>query len=67
MQSNLRNTLLIDLAIAAMLAALVLILAPGLAIVGLLALLVVIVGAVSFVLDLNRGRERSRSGLRSDR
>jgi ABC-type bacteriocin/lantibiotic exporter with double-glycine peptidase domain len=51
-----RNTLLIDAGIAAALAILILVIAPGLAVVGLLALLVVIVCAISFVLDLRRRR-----------
>ena len=51
-----RNTLLIDAGIAALLAILVLVIAPGLAVVGLLALLVVIVCGVSFAFDLRRRR-----------
>jgi hypothetical protein len=53
-----RNTLLIDAGIAAALAIFVLIVAPGLAVVGLLAILVVLVCAVSFGLDARR-RKRS--------
>jgi uncharacterized iron-regulated membrane protein len=57
-----RNTLLIDAGVAAVIAIFVLIVAPGLAIVGLLALLVVVVCAVSFALDLRR---RRRAGART--
>jgi hypothetical protein len=51
--------LLIDAGIAAVMAIFVLIVAPGLAVVGLLAILVVVVCAVSFALD---SRRRKRSG-----
>ncbi len=53
-----RNTLLIDAGIAALLAILVLVIAPGLAVVGLLALLVVVVCVISFAFDLRRRRSR---------
>jgi len=53
-----RNTLLIDAGIAAVLAIVVIVIAPGLAVVGIVALLVVIVCAISFVFDLRRHRSR---------
>jgi len=59
-----RNALLIDAGIAAVLAILVLVIAPGLAVVGLLALLVVIVCAISFVFDLRRRRSHRLSPRR---
>ena len=64
---GLKNALLIDVAIAAALAGLVLIVAPGLAVVGLLALLALIVGGASLVIELNRARRRSRLGFEADR
>jgi hypothetical protein len=51
-----RSVLCADLAIAIVLAALVLIVAPGLAVVAMIALVVIVVCAVSFVLDVRRGR-----------
>jgi predicted signal transduction protein with EAL and GGDEF domain len=67
-----RNTLLIDAAIAAVLTILVVVLSPGLAVVGLLALIVVVVCAISFAFDLRRRRgpkvhERQLRELRRDR
>ena len=59
-----RNTLLIDAGVAALLAILVLVIAPGLAVVGLLALLVVIVCGVSFAFDLRRRRSRRSAPTR---
>lgn len=53
-----RNTLLIDVGIAGALAIFVVIVAPGLAVVGLLAILVAAVCGVSFALDLRRRRSR---------
>ncbi len=53
-----RNTLLVDAGIAVLLAILTLIVAPGLAVVGMIALLVVVICAVSFVLDGRRHRPR---------
>jgi ABC-type bacteriocin/lantibiotic exporter with double-glycine peptidase domain len=55
-----RNALLIDCTIAAILTILVVVLAPGLAVVGLAAILVVLVCAISFALD-RRSRSRRRS------
>ncbi len=51
-----RGVLLADLAIAVVLAALVLIVAPGLAVVAMIALVVIVVCAVSFALEARRGR-----------
>lgn len=68
-----RNTLLIDAGIAAILTILVVVLSPGLAVVGLIALVVVLICAVSFARDARR-RKRTRArreasplrGLRRD-
>ena len=51
-----RSILFADLAIAVVLAALVLIVSPGLAVVAMIALVVIVVCAVSFALDARRGR-----------
>jgi len=64
---SLKTTLLVDLAIAAAVAGLVVVVAPGLAIVGMLALLAVIVAGVSCVVELNRARRRSAPGLEEKR
>lgn len=56
-----RNTLMIDAAIAAILTVLVVVLSPGLAIVGLIAILVIIVCGVSFALDSRRRRRSPRT------
>jgi hypothetical protein len=66
---------LIDAAIAAVLTILVVVLSPGLAVVGLLALIVVLVCAISFALDVRRRgrpkgdqqRERQLREVRRDR
>jgi hypothetical protein len=55
-----RNTLVVDALLAVALAALVLILAPGLAIVGMLAILVLIICGVSFLLDTKHARAGRR-------
>lgn len=52
------NTLLVDAAIAIVLAILVIVLSPGLAVVGLLALLVVLLCGISFGIDRLRRRHR---------
>ncbi len=59
-RSNLKRTILLDLAIAALVVAFVLVAAPGLAIVGLAALLVLVVGAASFAIEGGHARRRSR-------
>lgn len=58
---RLKHALLIDAANAAALEALVLIVSPGLAVVGLLALLVLVVGAADFAIELARARRRSHT------
>ncbi len=55
-RSNTKRTILLDLAIAALIVAFVLIAAPGLAVVGIIALLVLVVGAASFAIELAHGR-----------
>jgi hypothetical protein len=67
-----RNTLLIDAGIAALLAALLLILAPGLAVVAVVAIVVVVVCSVSYMVQApwgrpRRGRSRRRSTWRGPR
>jgi uncharacterized membrane protein len=60
-----RNTLVADAVIAVALAALALILAPGLAIVGMLAILVIIICGLSFLLDAKQVRaDRRRAATR---
>ena len=59
-----RNTLLVDLAIALAIAGLILIIAPGLAIVAILALVALVVCAVSFAFV---GWRRRRGRLRAPR
>lgn len=54
-----RNVLVVDATIAAVLTILVVVLAPGLAIVGLAAILVALVCAVSFARDRRRNRRRT--------
>lgn len=49
-----RNTLLVDAGIALVLAILVIVISPGLAVVGLLAFLVVLICALSLVRDRRR-------------
>jgi ABC-type bacteriocin/lantibiotic exporter with double-glycine peptidase domain len=53
-----RNTVLIDIVIAAILTVLIVVLSPGLAVVGLIALLVVLVCAISFAFDRRRRSKR---------
>jgi predicted Co/Zn/Cd cation transporter (cation efflux family) len=55
-----RTTLLIDLALAAVVAALVLIVSPGLAIAAIIALIVVVVCGISLLVGWWRGRVRRR-------
>ena len=62
-----REVLAIDLAVAVVLAALVLILSPGVAVAGMIALIVLLVCVFSVVWDIRRGRRRSgtrRTGSR---
>jgi hypothetical protein len=51
-----RNVLLADIAVAVVLAAVVLVVSPGLAVAAMIALVVIVVCAVSFALDARRGR-----------
>ncbi len=51
-----RNILLTDAAIAAVIAIIVLIISPGIAVTGMIALAVLIVCAISLVLDIRRSR-----------
>lgn len=51
-----RNLVLIDVTIAVILAALVLILSPGIAIVAILVLIVLVVCGISVLIDGRRGR-----------
>jgi hypothetical protein len=53
-----RNTLLIDIGIAVAIGILVLIVTPGLAVAGMIALLVVLVCGVTLVLDARRAAAR---------
>jgi hypothetical protein len=55
---DLKRTLVVDAAIVALLVALALILAPGLAIVGAVALLVLFAGVISFIFSEVRARRR---------
>lgn len=60
MNPEMRRTLLVDALVVAVLVALALILAPGLAIVGLLALLVLVICAISFATSMVRARRKRR-------
>jgi hypothetical protein len=66
-RTNLKRTLLIDAVIAAALVGCVLIVAPGLAVVGMLALLVLVVGVAGFVIELGTARRHSGFRVRGDR
>ena len=50
-----RNALLVDLGFAVIIAAVVLIVAPGIAVVAILALIVLLVCAISLLIDGRRG------------
>lgn len=52
------GTLAVDAGIAVVIAAVVLIVSPGLAVTGLLAILVLVVVAINFALEALRGRRR---------
>jgi ABC-type bacteriocin/lantibiotic exporter with double-glycine peptidase domain len=62
-----RRTLLVDLAIAAVLTILIVVLSPGLAVVGLVAALIVVICALSFALEARRRRRTVARNLRSAR
>jgi hypothetical protein len=55
-----RNALLVDMALVAILTILIVVLSPGLAVVGLIALLVVLVCAFSVLIDRVRRRHPAR-------
>ncbi len=65
-RKDVKRELLVDLAITAALVGLILIFSPGLAVVGLVALLVLLVGGAGFVVELVRGRRRSQSSHREN-
>jgi hypothetical protein len=58
-----RNTLMTDVLIALVLAILVIVISPGLAVVGLLAILVVVICGLSLLFDRRRRRSRRDEGL----
>lgn len=63
-----QRVLLVDVAIAAVLAILVLVLSPGLAIAGIVGMVVVLVCVISFVFDARRaGSRRVRPPRRPSR
>jgi hypothetical protein len=59
-----RRLLLIDAGIAVVLAALVLIISPGLAVTGMIAIFVLLVCGISIALQSRRARRRSRRSSR---
>ena len=59
-RKDVKRELLVDLAITAALVGFILIFSPGVAVVGIVALLVLFVCAAGFVIDLIRGRRRSQ-------
>jgi ABC-type bacteriocin/lantibiotic exporter with double-glycine peptidase domain len=62
------NTLVIDLAFAVAVAVIVLIVSPGLAITGIIAIFVLLVCGISYVFDARRaGSRRTRPPRRSSR
>jgi hypothetical protein len=63
-RKKLKRELVVDLAITGALVGLVLILSPGLAVVGMVALLVSLVAGAGFAIELVKGRRRSRRGHR---
>jgi hypothetical protein len=60
MTPDLRRTLLIDAAIVAVVVALAFVLAPGVALVGIIAVVVLILGGISFAFSEVRARRRRR-------
>jgi len=56
--------MIVDIGIAVLLALLVVILSPGLAVVGLMAVFVLVVCAISFAIDAGRGRRRAARARR---
>jgi hypothetical protein len=65
-RKDVKRELLVDLAIAAALVGLILIFSPGSAVIGMVALLVLLVGGAGFVIDLVRGRRRSQRSHRAN-
>ena len=61
---DVKRELLVDLAITAALVGLILILSPGLAVVGIAALLVLLVGGAGLVIELVTARRRPRRSHR---
>ncbi len=59
-----RNTLAIDAGIAVLIAVLILVISPGLAITGLIALLALLGIGISFLIDSRRSRRRARTRTR---
>jgi hypothetical protein len=59
-----RNLLAIDAGIAAVLALLVIIISPGLAVAGMIAILILLVCGVSFALDSRAARARRAKAVR---
>ena len=59
-RTDLKRQLLFDTAVAAVLVCFVLIVSPGLAVVGMLALLVSVVAGAGFVIELPRARRRPK-------
>ena len=66
-RKDLKRQLLFDMAVAAVLVCFVLIVSPGLAVVGMLALLVLVVAGAGFVIELARARRRPQRILQEDR
>ena len=60
MTSDLTRTLLIDAAIVAALVVLAFVLAPGIAVIGIAALIVLVLGGISFLVGNLRSRRRRR-------
>jgi hypothetical protein len=60
MTSDLTRTLLVDAAIVAVLVVLGFVLAPGMAVIGISALIVLVLGGISFLVGNLRSRRRSR-------
>jgi hypothetical protein len=60
MTSDLTRTLLIDAAIVAALVVLAFVLAPGMAVIGIAALIVLVLGGISFLVGSLRSRRRRR-------
>lgn len=64
---NYKHQLLVDVAAAAALVGFVLIVSPGLAVVGMLALLVLLVASAGLVIELAKARRGPHRGLHEDR